>query len=239
MKSILAALALGLTFGAMPVMAEGEHGAALSYNLSVASEYRYRGISQTHTRPALQGGADYEFGHGFYVGAWASSINWVKEAGGGSNVEIDLFGGYKKEIAKDLLLDVGLLSYVYPSNGLKPSANTLEFYGALTFGPLTAKYSQTTGNVFGFENSKSSGYTELSASFDLGGGYSLVPHIGHQSVKNNSKFDYTDYSIGLTKEHNGLLLSGAIIGADTNAYLGTGNKNLAKSSLVLSVKKTF
>ena len=119
MKLILAAVAIGLTVGAMPVMAEGEHGAALSYNLSVASEYRYRGISQTNSKPALQGGADYEFGHGFYVGAWASTISWTKDAGGGGNVEVDLFGGYKKEIAKDLLLDVGLLSYVYPSNGLK------------------------------------------------------------------------------------------------------------------------
>ena len=239
MKSILAALAIGLTIGAMPVMAE-EAAAPLSFNLSVASEYRYRGISQTNSKPALQGGADYEIGHGFYVGAWGSTISWIKDAGGGGNVEVDIYGGYKKEIVKDLLLDVGLLSYVYPSNGLKPSADTFEFYGALTYGPLTAKYSQSTGNLFGFENSKSSGYTELSASFDLGGGFSLVPHIGHQSVKNNSKFDYTDYSIGITKEFRGFNLSGAIIGADTNAYLVPGtNKNLARSALVVSVKKTF
>jgi nitrogen regulatory protein P-II 2 len=41
------------------------------------------------------------------VGAWASTIKWIKEFGGDSNVEIDLYGGYKGEMAKDVAFDVG------------------------------------------------------------------------------------------------------------------------------------
>ena len=246
MKSIFAAVAITLTIGAMPAMAQQAAAAApaeavapLSFNLSLTSDYRYRGISQSRVKPALQGGADYAFESGFYIGSWASTINWIKDGGGNGNVEIDLYGGYKTEVAKGLTLDVGVLQYYYPSNKLNPSADTFEVYGALSFGPVTAKYSQSTGNLFGFADSSSSGYFDLSATFDLGDGFSLVPHIGHQSVKNSSKFDYTDYSLALSKDYAGLIFTGAIIGADTNAYVGPNNKNLAKSGLVLTVKKTF
>jgi uncharacterized protein (TIGR02001 family) len=244
MKSIFAAVAITLTIGALPAMAQqaaapAEAVAPLSFNLGLTTDYRYRGISQTRVKPALQGGADYAFESGFYVGTWASTINWIKDGGGNGSVEIDLYGGYKTEVAKGLTLDVGVLQYYYPSNKLSPSADTFEVYGALSFGPVTAKYSQSTGNLFGFANSSSSGYFDLSATFDLGEGFSLVPHIGHQSVKNSSKFDYTDYSLAISKEYAGLSFTGAIIGADTNAYVGPSNKNLAKSGLVLTVKKTF
>jgi hypothetical protein len=46
---------------------------------AVVTDYRYRGISQTKLKPAVQGGVDYAAG-GFYVGAWASTIKWIKDA---------------------------------------------------------------------------------------------------------------------------------------------------------------
>ena len=54
----------------------------LSFNVGVTSNYVFRGISQTHGKPAIQGGIDYLHPSGFYVGAWASSITWVKDAYG-------------------------------------------------------------------------------------------------------------------------------------------------------------
>jgi uncharacterized protein (TIGR02001 family) len=84
------------------------------------TDYRYRGISQTRLKPALQGGVDYSAG-GFYLGAWASTIKWIKDAGGDASAEIDLYGGYKGEIAKDVTFDVGVLTYQYPSNKLAPA----------------------------------------------------------------------------------------------------------------------
>ena len=210
---------------------------SVAFNAGVVTDYRYRGISQTRLKPALQGGVDFTAG-AFYVGAWASTIKWIKDGGGDANVEIDLYGGYKGEIAKDLGYDVGLLAYQYPSNGLNPSANTLEVYGAVTAGPVTAKYSHSTTNLFGFGKSKGSGYLDISATFDVGG-FAVTPHIGRQTVKNNGAFSYTDYSLAISKEISGVTWSATLVDTSTSAYTGAGGKDLGKSGIVLGAKMAF
>jgi uncharacterized protein (TIGR02001 family) len=242
MKLSPSLLVLAMSAVVLPAFADEPAPDPLSFNVGAVTEYRYRGISQTRLKPALQGGVDYADPSGFYVGTWASTIKWIKDAGGDAGVEIDLYGGYKTEIAKGLTLDVGLLQYYYPSNKLNPSANTLEIYGALTYGPVTAKYSQSTTNLFGFADSKGSGYFDVTANFDLGDGMTLSPHVGHQSVKHNSAASYTDYSLTLAKDFSGLVVSGALIGTDANktTYASPVNgKFLGKSMLVVGLKKTF
>lgn len=239
MKHTLVALLGALTVSAMPTMVHAEDAASpLTFNVSVTTDYRYRGISQTRLKPALQGGADYDFGNGFYIGTWASTIKWIKDGGGDGEVEIDFYGGYKTELSKGLMLDMGVLTYAYPSNKLSPSANTTELYGALSFGVVTAKYSHSTSNLFGFPDSKQSGYLDLSAALDLGDGFTLTPHVGHQSVKHNSAASYTDYALTLNKDYAGFTFGLAAIGTSTDSYFGAG-KNLGKNGLVLSVKKAF
>jgi uncharacterized protein (TIGR02001 family) len=83
------------------------------------------------------------------VGAWASTIKWVKDGGGDGNLDLDLYGGYKGELVKDVGFDVGILAYVYPGNSLPTSANTTELYGAVTCGTATLKYSHSLNNLFG------------------------------------------------------------------------------------------
>lgn len=242
MKLSPSLLALAMAAVVLPAAADEPAPDPLSFNIGAVTEYRYRGISQTRLKPAVQGGVDYADPSGFYVGAWGSTIKWIKDAGGDAGVEIDLYGGYKTEISKGLTLDVGLLQYLYPSNKLNPSANTLEVYGALTFGPVTAKYSHSTTNLFGFADSKGSGYFDVTANFDLGDGLTLSPHVGHQTVKRNSAASYTDYSLTLAKDFSGLIVSGAVIGTDASktAYASPVNgKFMGKTMLVVGLKKTF
>ncbi len=169
--------------------------ADVAFNVGAFSDYRYRGISQTRLKPALQAGVDFTSGP-FYVGAWASNIKWIEDAGtifgfdaGSANVELDLYGGYKGQITKELAYDVGLLAYVYPGNKLGSiapvlrNANTTEIYGALTYGPATLKYSHALTNTFGNPDSKGSFYLDLSAGFDVGSGVTVTPHIGYQKIK--------------------------------------------------------
>ena len=238
MKSVLAALALTLTFGTMAAHAQ-EAASPLSFNISLTNDYRYRGVSQSRLDPALQGGADYAFASGFYVGTWASTITWVKDAGGNSDVEIDVYGGYKTEIAPGLTGDIGVLTYAYPNNKLPVNANTTEIYAALTYGPVTAKYSHSTTHLFGFADSKGSGYLDVSASFDLGDGYSLAPHVGYQKVKNTNSASYTDYALLLSKELGGFLLSGGVVGTDNKTYVSPAGKNLGKTGVLVAIKKSF
>jgi uncharacterized protein (TIGR02001 family) len=213
-----------------------------SFNVGLTSDYRYRGISQSRLEPAINGGADYAHSSGFYLGAWASSIKWIKDVGGGADVELDIYGGYKGEITKDLTYDVGVLGYVYPGNDLNPSANTTEVYGALTFSVATLKYSHSVTNLFGFANSKNSGYVDLSATFDLGSGWSLVPHVGYQKVQNLSAASYTDYSLSVSKDFgSGLSATLAAIGtnADKTGYVTPDGKFTGRNALVLSGKYAF
>jgi uncharacterized protein (TIGR02001 family) len=212
----------------------------VSYNVAVVSDYRYRGVSQTRLKPALQGGADYTNNPtGFYAGTWLSTIKWVKDGGGDGDVEWDLYAGKRGEIVKDVTYDFGGLYYYYPSNSLHPSANTFELYGQIGYGPVSLKYSQSTTNLFGFADSKNSGYLDAQFNYDVSDGYILNVHAGHQNVKNNGAASYTDYKVGVTKDFGVVSVALAAVYADTEAYVGPGGKNLGKTSAVLTISKTF
>ena len=210
-----------------------------SANLGVVSDYRYRGISQSRREPALQGGLDFAHKSGLYLGTWASSIKWIKDAGGDADAEVDIYGGYKFN-AGPVGVDVGALRYLYPNASISPSPYTTELYAAGTWGPATLKYSHATTNLFGFADSKGSGYLDLSANFELPWyGLTLTPHVGHQKVKNNSGFSYTDWALTLGKDFgNGISASLGYVDTDTDAYVGPNGKNLGRGGAVLGVKYT-
>ncbi len=236
MKKIILSSLVAAAAIAAPAVVRADDGVA--FNVGVVTDYRYRGISQTRLKPALQGGIDYTKG-AFYLGTWASTINWIKDAGGKSNVELDLYGGYKAEVAKDVTLDVGVLRYQYNSNNLNPSANTTELYAAVTAGPATVKYSSSVSNLFGFASSKASGYLDVSASWEVVDGWSIAPHVGWQTVTHTNDAAYIDYSVTVSKDFKGVLLSVAAVGTDSKFYVSPSSKNLGKASLVLGAKYSF
>ncbi|NDI86251.1 TorF family putative porin [Undibacterium crateris] len=226
----------------------------LSFNASLTSDYRYRGISQTRQGPALQGGADLSHTPtGLYAGTWLSTIKWIKDTpGAGSTpLEWDVYAGKKGQLSQDLSYDVGVLGYVYAGNkldqvGLK-DANTLELYGQLNYGPAYLKYSHALTPLFGIVDSKNSGYLDLGANIVLREGLTLNLHAGYQKVQgiNASAATYSDYKIGLSQDVNllgGMTFSLAAIGtnADKSFYASPANgKFMGKHSLVVSVSKTF
>lgn len=244
MKKILVPSLMALALGSVSGLAQAQTAtpeSSLSFNVGVTSDYRYRGISQSRLKPAVQGGIDYADKSGFYVGAWGSSIKWIKDAGGDASAELDLYAGYKGAVG-DVSYDLGFLRYEYPSNKLAVSANTNEIYGAATFGPATLKYSHAISNLFGVANSKNSYYVDLSGTFDLGGGFSLVPHVGYQSVKNNGAYSYTDYALTLGKDlGNGLSATAALVGTDADKalYVTPAGKFTGKTGLVVGLKYAF
>jgi len=241
--------------------AQAQDKYSLTGNAAVVSDYRYRGITQTIFKPAVQVGADLGLPNGLYAGIWATNIKWIKDYGsidvrdnkgvagikGGS--EVDIYAGYKTEIVKGVMGDIGVLRYQYPGNSLEKhsgyeNANTTEVYGALSFGPATLKYSQSTTNLFGNANSKGSGYLDLSASFDLGNGWTISPHVGRQTVANVTAGagDYVDVSLGVTKEVSGVLVGLTFITVDAkdeSFYQTFERKFQGKSAVVLSAKYNF
>ncbi len=241
MKKILVPTLVASAIASLASVAQAaEPESTLAFNAGVVSDYRYRGISQSRLEPALQGGVDYTDKSGFYVGAWGSTIKWIKDAGASAgSVEVDLYGGYKGAVG-DLAYDVGFLRYQYAGNKLAsvPSfvnANTNEVYGAVTYGLFTAKYSHALTDIFGTPNSKGAYYLDLSANFDLGDGYTLTPHVGRQG---NYSAAYNDYSLTLTKDlGNGL--AGSLMLVDTNTTSISAGKDTAKSGAVVGLKYSF
>ena len=242
--------ALLASSGAFAQTAAPEPDYTLAYNVGAVTEYRYRGLSQSGKKPALQGGIDFAAKNGLYLGTWASTITWIKDSGPNLKgpAEVDLYGGYKGSINETVSYDIGGLQYWYPTNNFSnvaANANTFELYAAVTVGPVTAKYSNAMTNLFGYTNSKNSGYLDVSATFDLGDGMSVVPHIGSQTVKNNNG-SYTDYSLAFNKDFDGLVLSATLLGTNWkskwgSAYTlpGSGSKDLGGTTVVVGLKKNF
>lgn len=254
MKASIHALAATLAFAGAahaqvtePLETAPAASSSIAWNVAVTSDYRYRAISQTRLRPALQGGVDYVHTDGWYAGAWASTIKWVEDAGGDGEVEIDVYGGKRGALSQGLSYDVGVLRYFYPDNklGRVPgfvSAHTTEVYGQLGYGPAYVKYSHATTNLFGFVDSENSGYLDIGANLDAGNGLSVQLHAGHQKVKNNEAADYTDWKIGISRQFEVATVSLAYIGtnASKTAYASPKNgKFTGRDALVLSVSRTF
>jgi uncharacterized protein (TIGR02001 family) len=210
----ISALAGGAMAQSAPAPAPEPEKSPITANVTVVNDYRYRGISQSNFKPAIQGGFDYAHESGFYIGNWNSSISWISD--GNSNngvisgrnagstavsapVEMDFYAGFKKElIGAGFASDIGVLQYYYPSSGNYNSAgyfvnpNTTEIYVAqnFTFGALTGfvKLSYAVSTLFGNPNSQGSYYPDLTLNYDTGiWGLTLNGHVGYQYIAGNYK----------------------------------------------------
>jgi len=208
-------LALGLV--SSPAFAADASPHTFTGNVTLASEYLYRGIAQTRGKPAIQGGFDYAHASGLYAGVWGSNISWISDGVNGlagstsSSLEVDVYGGYKGT-AGDLGYDLGVLTYNYPGTGKTAGGtildqDTTELYGALSWKFLTLKYSHSTTALFGWaktgttlDKTTGSGYLELNAAYDLGNGWGINGHVGHQKVNGYGDASYSDYKVGATKD---------------------------------------
>jgi uncharacterized protein (TIGR02001 family) len=221
-------------------------------NIALVTDYRFRGLSQTMSDgpfdfndggPALQGGFDYAHPSGLYVGNWNSNVSETLFPN--SSLEMDFYGGYKKTFG-DVGADVGIIYYYYPGSnapGIGRVDNT-ELYIGGSWKWLSAKYFHAIDDFFGVPGTKNSWYVDTNATIDLGGGFGIVAHLGHQKVKGISDADYTDWKLGVTKDIGGYVFGAAYV--DTNAkdsvYTFTDARktvNIGDATVVLSVAKTF
>lgn len=242
-KLILAAAVMSAFVGGMAHAEEATPEHSFTGNVSVVTDYRFRGVSQTFNQPAIQGGFDYAHSSGFYVGNWNSSVS--SNAFTDGSVEMDLYAGYKFDIAPDVTGDVGALYYYYPgASSAGVSYNTTELYGAVTYKWLTAKYSHTVSDFFGVADSKGSGYLELNAAFEVADKTTLGLHVGHQKVRHNNASNYTDYKVSLARDFGfatiALGVTATNIDGDGLVTAASGkSKKTADTKAVLSISKAF
>ena len=232
----------------------------LSFNIALTSNYKFRGQDQDQSKtkafkPALQGGVDYAFDNGFYVGNWNSTTNFAKylPSNPSNSFEIDIYGGYKFN-AGSLAMDVGTVAYIYPGAS---GVNTTEVYLGAGYGPISAKYWHTIskgyfgiGKEFLIGEGRGTGYFNLAYAQEVMPKLTLKASVGFTNFKSGANSaglpDYTDYSVGASYDlGNGLALTGALVGAGKRtsyvypALVDTSGRSINNNTLIVTLTKTL
>lgn len=204
-------------------------------NIALATDYAFRGVSQSDG-PAVQGGLDATFGDsGFYLGTWASNINF----GGGSNLELDVYGGYKFALGA-VNMDVGVLGYLYP-NAQDDGAELdyWELYAKPSIA-LSDQFTLGAGVYYSPEFTGESGdglYYEVNGAFTVSPELSFSGAVGRQSVDTDGFFagedEYTTWNVGGTYSAFGLGFDLRYHGTDVD------DVSIYDDRVIFSVKKAL
>jgi len=252
-KALLSLLAVS----ALPLCAQAEAPKpdwTFTGNAGLFSDYRFRGFTQTGYKPSFQGGFDAAHRSGFYLGSWNANVEQGLYRG--ASLEMDLFGGYKFS-AGPATFDFGAITCRYPtraSTGTVGEVHHDEVYAALTYGIVTAKFSYGLSNYFGLGDgttmdTKGSWYLDLGATYDLGKGWGVNAHYGHQSIKNATApaiglkdKAVDDYKVGVTKDLRGWVASASWFGTSRDDYFTTGvsaPEAAGHGAIVVGLARTF
>lgn len=201
-------------FAASPASAEG-----LSATLTLVSSYKTWGQDQTQNKPAIQGGLEYHWANGLYVGNWNSSVSWAPEV----SIETDFYGGYNGTAAG---FDYGLGVYRYGYPGYS-DANTVKLFVSVGYSGLEMKYFHTVSREF-FDLGTKASYTSLSYTHNISDTLTAQVSAGRTDYFDNAAAelpDYTDFRVGLELDvGDGYSISAAVAGANQREAHGEGNK---------------
>ena len=217
--------AVALTLSAMAANAE------ITGTVTLVSDYDFRGITQTAQDPALQGSIDYAHDSGFYLGAWASNVDFGDCCD--ENIEVDLYTGFRG--GEDLTYDVGLIYYMYPG---AEDIDFPEVYAGLGYKWISGKiwYSNDFGN-----SGDSAMYYEANGAFELPANFGLTAHVGYSDGDYWQGFEYTDWSVGATWTISNFTLGLKYVdGSDLEAFDGTPDDvGSSEARAIFSVSTTF
>lgn len=142
--------ALLLLATAAPAMAQDETAPPPAFKVTggvtLTSDYRFRGLTQTDQSPAIQATINVNHESGLYAGVWTSTIDGNSDSNtpalaGYGSAEVDLYGGFTKTFSNGVGVDVGLLYYLYPDRRTGLNTDFFEPYASLsyTIGPVSTK----------------------------------------------------------------------------------------------------
>lgn len=191
-RTLSKALALAMIAGAFTApaaLAEGE----FSGNVAFATDYVYRGVTQTDGAPTISGGLDWASDE-FYVGGWMSGVDF----GDGTSTELDIYAGWTPSVGR-FDLDLGAIYYLYPDAPDDPEQNFVEIYAgaSTTVGMVELGASYAYSPEF-YGETGAAGYSKVTASVPLGENFGLDASAGFSDFYDSGNDSYSDYSIGVT-----------------------------------------
>lgn len=243
-------LSLSLALTATPALADEPTAPppriTVTGGVTLVSDYRFRGISQTDKRAAVQGTFTVADQSGLYATVWGSSID--DYVFNGADQEIDLSAGFRKTVGA-ATIDVGVLYYYYPGSG-GVASDFFEPYAsvAYTLGPVQAKASAAYAPKQGALRvipGISKKEDNLYLGGDLSAGIPNTPvsisaHVGHNFGPSYLSIGkgYTDYSIGASVSRKNLTLGIQYVDTDDD-FITPSGRNASKGGVVVSLGATF
>jgi uncharacterized protein (TIGR02001 family) len=182
--------------GAALAAAGAANAGEFSSTITAISDYDFRGVSLSAEDPALQVSLDWAAENGFYIGAWASNIDYGNDIDG--DLELDLYAGFGGEGAGGMGYDFGLVYYTYPGSSESATKSKIDAYpevwlgltyGVFEFKQWVADY-PGPGNTTGF-------YTEGNLNFEPAENFSIGLHVGYNYGDYFKDVEYLDYSVTL------------------------------------------
>ena len=189
LKTMLLTAAATAAMGGSALAADDD--IALSFNLGAATDYVFRGVSQTDNEGQIYGGADATlYGIG-YAGVWISNV----EFGNGTDLEYDIYGGIKPTIGV-VNLDLGVYYYGYTNQPTGSHEDYVEYKAAAStaVGPATVGALVFYSPEFFGKTGKAT-YYEINAAAPVADKVSVSGAIGHQEIEGPA--DYNTWNLGV------------------------------------------
>lgn len=218
---------------------------AVQLDLSLVSDYRSRGISQTQNNPAIQAGATLQHASGLYIGTWTSNVDFGYDSR--TRQEVDYFAGWYWEASEAVNLDLGYLKYSYPKQN---EYNQSEVYAALSvYGvKLGGYYSNDASNAYGDKQDTFYSYLGYETLLPLDVGLKL--RYGHMDYKDptfwsrneESTNSYNEWEVKLVRDFIGVTWGLSYVDTSlskTQCASSYGFKDVCSASLIASVSKLF
>jgi uncharacterized protein (TIGR02001 family) len=213
--------------------AEEEAASPFSANVTLATDYTFRGISQTDENFAIQGGFDFKHPSGFWAGTWASNVDFGSDA----NIEVDLYAGFSKALPNGLGFDVAYYHYNYPNANTGIDYNEVMVGGSYKIFNVKAWYSDDYAG-----GTDESWYVEGNANLSLPMEVGLGLHVGYQEIGDNELFgtpDYTDWKVSVSKTVAGFGLAVSYVDTDIDEEDCLGGLQWCDPRVVFSISKTM
>jgi uncharacterized protein (TIGR02001 family) len=165
--------------------------------LTLASDYVLRGISQSARRAVVQTDLRVDTASGLYGGVFASPVRFASPRDNG--IEADLYAGLSHSVSPDLAWDFGVRRYTYSGLANYVHADYSEFHGSVSYRALafTATYSPRY-----YDDASHSLYLQVDYLRELRAGLNLGVHLGQRrelDTANATDGPYTDIEIQLTQ----------------------------------------
>lgn len=249
MKRMKRLLGLAVMAGAAMTAGTASAEAEFSGNVALTSDYVFRGVSQSDSEVAIQGGFDYANsfanGVGIYAGLWGSSIDFGLDG----TTEVDVYAGIKPELGP-VTLDFGVIGYLYPGldadaaaeadyvefkagAGISPAEN-FSLGAALYYSP---NFTFTTGDDSGL-------YVEVNGGYTFNDYFAVSAAVGNQSVDVNNYYgtsdEYTTWNIGGTISAYGFGLDLRYFDTDLSPDLvGPSGDDVSDGRFVATLKRAL